>query len=355
MAGMTGNGKRSGARYGRPLALAVAGLGVAAAVLLSAVLSGQAAHSGRPVGGRAEAGSVKSAPAHGQAVRPAAPEREKCEDGRDPVAGLKPSGAAGEAVKRIQKAGRLVVGVDQSSYLWGFRDPATGDFAGFDIDLVEAIGKELLGPDPHITYKTVPTGERVEAIREGAVDMVVRTMTVNCDRIDEVAFSTAYFEAGQQLVVPKTEKGGTPEITGLDGSLRGRRLCVAESSTAQALMEREKYRALGARTFVVDNQLDCLVQMQLGRSDATLTDSALGAGHAAQDPSVELIGEPETTEPYGVAMNLEDEDLVRRVNKVLKDYRADGWRESYKEWLDGHIMGTEDGESPEPPKAVYRD
>lgn len=342
-------GKRSGARWGRPLSVALSGLGVAA------VLAGGATLSGEPAGSAVRAGNAQSAPAHGTALRPAAPEREKCADGRDPVAGLKPSGAAGPAVERIQRAGRLVVGVDQSSYLWGFRDPATGDFAGFDIDLVEAIGKDLLGPDPHITYKTVPTDERVEAIQDGAVDMVVRTMTVNCDRIDDVAFSTAYFEAGQQLVVPKS---GSPEITGLDSSLRGRRLCVAESSTAQALMEREKYRALGARTFVVDNQLDCLVQMQLGRSDATLTDSALGAGHAAQDPSVELIGEPETKEPYGVAMNLDDEDLVRRVNKVLKDYRDDGWRESYKEWLDGHIMGTEDGESPDPPnppKAVYRD
>ena len=45
--------------------------------------------------------------------------------------------------------------------------------------------------------------------------MVVRTMTINCDRIKQVAFSTAYFEAGQQLLVPK----GSP-ITGFDDSLQ---------------------------------------------------------------------------------------------------------------------------------------
>ena len=72
------------------------------------------------------------------------------------------------------------------------------------------------------------------------------------------------------------------------------------------------------------NQLDCLVRLQLGEADAMVTDNALAAGQAAQDPSVELMGEPFTDEPYGVAMNLEDEDLVRRVNKVLEDYREGG-------------------------------
>ena len=53
-----------------------------------------------------------------------------------------------------------------------------------------------------------------------------------------------------------------------------------------------------------------------------VTDNALAAGQAAQDPSVELVGEPFTHEPYGVAMNMDDTDLVRRVNKVLDDYRG---------------------------------
>lgn len=351
----------------RSAAVLACGLGVVAAVLVPTALQGQGpdAASYRPVNGtyadpshsggapRTEGRGSTHTGRHQPALRPAAgPEPEVCEDGEDPVESLKASKASGPAVERIKDEGQLVVGVDQSSYLWGFRDPATGDFAGFDIDLVKAIGKDLLGPDPRITFKTVPTNERVQAIQDGAVDMVVRTMSVNCDRIKKVAFSTAYFEAGQQLVVPKEKSG----VEGIDGSLRGKRLCVAESSTAESLMKRPDYKALGARIFTVDNQLDCLVQMQLGRTDATLTDNALGAGQAAQDPSVELVGEPETMEPYGVAMNLEDEDLVRRVNKVLEDYRDKGWPESYEKWFGGGIMGSEDdGKPPEPPEAEYRD
>uniref|UniRef100_UPI0015EEEEE6 glutamate ABC transporter substrate-binding protein n=1 Tax=Streptomyces albidus (ex Kaewkla and Franco 2022) TaxID=722709 RepID=UPI0015EEEEE6 len=298
-----------------------------------------------------------------------------CSDGENPARSLKPSSESGPAVDRIKDRGRLVVGVDQNSYLWGYRDPTTGKIDGFDIDLVRAIAKDLLGDDPEITYKTVPTDQRIPAIRNGDVDMVVRTMTVNCERIKEVAFSTAYFEAGQQLLVPKQKKDGKSDadgrngtdgkngagsgVTGFDESLRGKRLCFAEGSTAQTLMESGKYRDLGAEPVVVANQLDCLVRLQLGRADATLTDSALGAGQAAQDPSVELIGEPVTSEPYAVAMNLKDEDLVRRVNSVLDDYRKGGddsrWRTSYDKWLADDIMGTDEGKELAPPKPKYRD
>jgi len=342
-------------RHGKPLAVAASGLGAVVAVLVSTVLSGTGTDSATPPHGTGS-GAVSTAGQH-RAVAPAAdPEPESCEDGENPAQSLKPSSKSGPAVKRIKERDRLVVGVDQNSYLWGYRDPATGKIDGFDIDLVRAIAEDLLGDDPEITYKTIPTDERIPAIRNRDVDMVVRTMTVNCKRIKEVAFSTAYFEAGQQLLVPKDDDGG---VEGFDASMRGKRLCFARGSTAQTLMKSGEYRRLGAEPVEVASQLDCLVRLQLGRADAVLTDSALGAGQAAQDPSVELIGEPVTAEPYGVAMNLKDEDLVRRVNSVLDDYRDGGddspWRTSYDKWLADDIMGTEEGKEPSPPKPEYRD
>ena len=70
-----------------------------------------------------------------------------------------------------------------------------------------------------------------------------------------------------------------------------------------------------------------------------------------------LVGDLATTEPYGVAMNLEDEDLVRRVNKVLEDFRAGGrksaWRSSYESWL-REILLPPSLKGPDPPEPVYR-
>lgn len=96
----------------------------------------------------------------------------------------------------------------------------------------------------------------------------------------------------------------------------------------------------------VPNQLDCLVRLQLGEVDAVVTDNALAAGQAAQDPAVELKGdEPFTTEYYGVAAKLGADDLVARVNHVLDGYRRGGanspWMTSYRTWLAEGLPGIE--------------
>jgi polar amino acid transport system substrate-binding protein len=338
------------ARRGTPIAVAAGGLALAASVLVQTVLATglPPAPADPPAGTGRETAAGASAdrvPGAGRA-RPAA-ERERCADGSDPTGSLRPSAEAGPAVRRVREAGRLVVGVDQNSYLWGYRDPSSGRLTGFDIDLVRAVAEDLLGKDPEIVYKTVPTDQRIPAIERREVDMVVRTMSITCERLADVAFSTAYFEAGQQILAPRSSP-----VTGFDGSLSGRRLCTAAGSTAQTLLEKD---SRGARPVYVRHQLDCLVRLQLGEVDAVMTDSALAAGQAAQDPSVHLVGEPLTVEPYGVAMNLGDEDLVRRVNKVLDDYRRGGedspWMAAYNRWLADKMEIAE----PAPPDPVYRD
>ncbi|WP_432094384.1 glutamate ABC transporter substrate-binding protein [Streptomyces sp. bgisy100] len=284
------------------------------------------------------AGSVASADV------PAAP-KSVAGDCKNPEASLKPSGRSGPAVDRIKDRGYLIAGVDQNSFRWGYRNPATKDLEGFDIDLARAIAKDLLGPDGRVVFRAIPTDQRIPALEQRKVDVIVRTMTINCERIEQVAFSTAYFEAGQQVLVPK----GSP-VTAFNDTLRGRRVCTAAGSTGEAELRRTSH---GAKVTTVPSQLDCLVRLQLGRADAVITDNALAAGQAAQDPSVELVGEPFTREPYGVAMNLGDEDLVRRVNKVLEKYRKggddSGWMKAYKRWLEDDLDGI-DG----PPEPTYK-
>ncbi|MFE9681714.1 glutamate ABC transporter substrate-binding protein [Streptomyces sp. NPDC006285] len=260
----------------------------------------------------------------------------------------------GAAVRKIVERGSLIVGVDQNSYRWGYRDPNSAskkaDLEGFDIDLARAIAKDILGDEKKITFRAVPTIERVPAIQRGEVDMVVRTMSISCTRLDQVAFSSPYFKTGQQVLAPKGSA-----VTGYDGSLAKKRICAAKGSTALEALE--KGRADGTlaasadfEEHTVPNQLDCLVRLQLGEVDAVVTDGALAASQAAQDPTVQLKGEPFTEEYYGVAMKKTGaDDLIRRVNAILVDYRKDKWQASYGEWLRGTL-----GKSGGPPPVTYK-
>ncbi|MFF4096871.1 glutamate ABC transporter substrate-binding protein [Streptomyces sp. NPDC001834] len=281
------------------------------------------------------------------------------EDCADPEASLPPSGADGPSIARIKARGKLIAGVDQNSFRWGYRDPANRRLEGFDIDLVRAIAKNVLGDPEAVIFRAIPTNQRVAVLENDKVDVVVRTMTITCERARQVSFSTAYFQTGQQVLAPKNST-----ITGYDTSLSGKRVCTAEGSTAYDALKRRSFGALfedehdGAAAdedrLTVPNQLDCLVRLQLGEVDAVVTDNALAAGQAAQDPAVELKGDkPFTTEYYGVATKRGADDLVARVNQVLVGYRSGGanspWMLSYRKWLEAGLPGLT-----APPAPKYR-
>ncbi|WP_232838659.1 glutamate ABC transporter substrate-binding protein [Streptomyces geranii] len=271
-----------------------------------------------------------------------------------------PSGDDGKTIEAIKaRTGddrKLIVGVDQNSYRWGYRDPNGGrgaELEGFDIDLVHRIAKDILGDENAVQFKAIPTDQRIPAIKAGRVDMIVRTMTISCARLQDVAFSAPYFLTGQQVLAPRNSS-----IDGYDKTLSGKRICSARGSTALDKLEDDK--AAGRVPAVsadistrVPNQLDCLVRLQLGQVDAVVTDGALAASQAAQDPTVELKGKTFTKEYYGVAVKKGATDLAARVNRILEQYIADdSWQKSYDKWL-SPTLGR-DSQSADPPKPIYK-
>ncbi|MGP3970928.1 glutamate ABC transporter substrate-binding protein [Streptomyces sp. 6N223] len=351
-AAVAGPGGPARGRRGGAWALLVAagGLTLAGAMLVASLPSSGGDGRPGPAGGGLPHAERAANPGQEDPDVGGVAEPEVCPDGinedLNAATSYGPGFDGGDAVERIQDAGRLVVGVDQNSYRWGYREPSGTDVVGFDIDLVEAIAESLLGDNPTIIYKAIPTAERENAIRDGDVDMVVRTMSITCERWDKVAFSAAYFETGQQLLAPRDSR-----ITGVDESLSGHTVCSGEETTASDQLQARTQSIPDVELIHRGSHLDCLVAIQLGQADALMTDSALAAGHAAQDPTMHLVGEPVTVESYGVAMNLADVDLVRWVNGVLEDYTASGaWDAAYEEWLAEYM-----GEGVSPPEPLYRD
>ncbi|MET7454963.1 glutamate ABC transporter substrate-binding protein [Streptomyces sp. NPDC005574] len=327
----------------------VCALAVAFALLLPLTQSHGDGSTGTSGPGLARAGQARAGSACDDPEIEKAPEKQT----------LSPSGADGDTIAKIKarpgEKRKLVVGVDQNSYRWGYRNPnagTSGQLEGFDIDLVHRIAQDILGSPDDVQFKAIPTNQRIPALQNGSVDMVVRTMSISCDRLDDVAFSAPYFKTGQQVLAPKSSG-----ITGYDGSLAHKRICTAAGSIANSLLLADKGHRLVSSAVVVPpvpNQLDCLVRLQLGEVDAVVTDGALAASQAAQDPTVELKGGAFTDEYYGVAMNKDADDLVRRVNQILVDYRkdtTDGWQASYDRWLSATL--DKDSAKSEPPPPVY--
>jgi polar amino acid transport system substrate-binding protein len=267
----------------------------------------------------------------------------------DPRASYRPTGAApapgqmppGTTMARIKQAGRLVVGVDQNNFRFGYRDPKTGNLVGFEIDLARELARAIFGSPDKVLFRAITTADRVPAIEQGRVDMVIRSMTMNCDRWEQVNFSTEYFSAGQAIMVARDSP-----IQGIK-DLAGKKVCAATGSTS---IRNIAAKAPEAKPVSANDALDCLVLLQQLQVDAVSTDDAILAGFAEQDKGTKILPERFTEEPYGMAMKKESVDLVRFVNAVLDRIRADGtWTRLYDKWLSSL------GATPRPPAPRYRD
>lgn len=302
----------------------------AAAVALlaagSAVLAG-----GGPVGAAPTAAAGTTAGTAAQQGQQAQQDQADC----DVYKSVPPSTEDGPAVKAVKAKRSLVIGVDQNSYRWGARNPNTGQIEGFDIDLARAIGTAIMGDPDKVVLKPVATADRIDAIKKGRVDLIVRTMTINCKRMEDVAFSKPYFNISQRVLVPKASPAKN-----IDDAIDGRTVCAADGSTALNVVKDKK---TAGRIVTQENQLDCLVLMQLGKVDATMTDNGLAAGQAAQDQTVRIVDGEAQPEVIGVAMLKESPDLTARVNQVLADYYARGdWARSYEHWLKPYMLNEAD-------------
>lgn len=250
---------------------------------------------------------------------------------------------AGSTMAKIVERGKLVVGVDQNTLNMGFRDPFTGQIQGFDIDMARAVAQALFGDANAIQLRALTSDQRIPAVQRGDVDMVVRTMTITCDRRDQVAFSSVYYEAQQRILVKKNSGIGGPE------QLAGKRVCATKGSTSLAHVQELPAKPTAV---AVADWTDCLVMLQQGQVDAVSTDDVILAGMAAQDRYTEVVGASLAAEPYGIAVPKENVDLVRFVNGVLEQLRGSGsWAASYRQWLDALLPGP----APAPPAPRYQD
>jgi polar amino acid transport system substrate-binding protein len=247
--------------------------------------------------------------------------------------------ASGPTLDAIRSRRRLIVGVDQNTYLFGYRDPATGQIVGFDIDIVREIARALLGNPDAIQLTAITSAQRIPAVQSGRVDLVADTMTITCDRLQQVDFSSDYFDAGQRVLVSSDSKA-----TGI-GDLGGQKVCAAAGSTSIRNIAAAPSKPIAVS---VADWTDCMVLLQQGQISAISTDDTILLGMAAQDPNTKLVGDRFTDEPYGIAVKKGADDLLRFVNGVLERIRADGtWARNYAKWLPGAV--------PAPPPAGYRD
>jgi polar amino acid transport system substrate-binding protein len=266
---------------------------------------------------------------------------------------------AGSFMDTIYKRGRLIAGVDQTTLGFGYRDPATGDIQGFDVDLVKEVAKAIFGSADAIEFRAVTSEQRQPAVRSGAVDIVASLMSMTCDRWfgdQPVLFSSEYYAGAQNVLV----RSDSP-ITKVS-DLNGKKVCATRTSTS---LKQIKDFAPRAIKYSVETRPDCLVALQDGTVDAISTDDTIMWGFQFQDPNTRLLhlDRPDQlhAEPYAMAIAPGHPEFVRFVNAVLERVRTDGtWQRLYHDLVQRFSQRFDPPRvnippTATPPAAEYRD
>jgi polar amino acid transport system substrate-binding protein len=318
----------------------VAALGLVSALALSGCSAGSATVGVYPTATEVPAGQVITG-----TPSPAASGSTGC---NPEASSLAPTATDtnGPTLQTIRNRGKLIVGVAQDGYLTGFLDPSTHQEAGFDVDIAKQVAEAIFNVpasavDNYIDFVAVTNPERITDILNHKIDMTVDTMTITCARLQQVAFSSVYYEAQQRLLVLKSS--GITSIA----QLNGQKVCAADGSTSIATIQSSTYHPVA---YGVVDFSDCLVALQQNEISAVSTDDTILAGLAQQDPNLEVVGPSLESEPYGIAVYPTSTDLERFVNGVLATIEANGtWLSIYNEWL-GPYLGK-----PDLPPAQYAD
>ncbi|MQS36638.1 glutamate ABC transporter substrate-binding protein [Streptomyces katsurahamanus] len=223
--------------------------------------------------------------------------------------------------------GKITIGIKFDQPGVGLKTP-DGEYTGFDVDVATYIAKELGYDAKDIEWKQAPSAERENLIRNGDVEFVVASYTINDERKAKVDFAGPYFLAHQDLLVRTDET----KITKAE-DLNSKKLCSVTGSTSAQNVKKELAPDADLQEF--GGYSECLNGLQSGAVDALTTDDAILAGFAAQKEhqgKFKLTGLKLSDEPYGIGLKKGDKELQGKINKALEKMQKDGsWEKFVKD------------------------
>jgi glutamate transport system substrate-binding protein len=250
-----------------------------------------------------------------------------------------PSFDAGSTMERLNKAGKIKIGVKYDQPGIGNKNPSTGKPEGFDIEMGKIIAGQLGLSEDKIEWVETVSKNREPFIEGGTVDIVIASYSITDKRKEVISFAGPYYVTGQDLLVRKDDAA---TISGPE-SLAGKTVCSVTGSTPLAKLETE-YKQVKTQAYAT--YTECVDKLETKGVDAVSTDGAILLGYAANNPEqLQVVGKPFSTEKYGIGLKKDDTAFRGFLNTTLEKSFTDGaWKKAYDASL-----GKSGSAAPEPP------
>ncbi|MBO0362291.1 ABC transporter substrate-binding protein [Yersinia enterocolitica subsp. palearctica] len=227
------------------------------------------------------------------------------------------SGAAhADKLDDIKKEGVVRIAVFDSNPPFGYIDPHTKKLVGYDVDVANAIAKDL---GVKVELRATNPANRIPLLTSKKVDLIAANFTITDDRAKEVNFSLPYFATGQKFIAHKGVLK-TPEDI---GKLR----IGADKGTVQEITLRDRYPT--AKVISYDDTPVAFTALRNGNVQAITQDDAklvglLGNLPEAQKADFEISPFSITKEYQGIGIPKGEDRLTAEVNETLVKLEKDG-------------------------------
>ncbi|MFO1210784.1 MAG: amino acid ABC transporter substrate-binding protein [Amaricoccus sp.] len=248
--------------------------------------------------------------------------------------------AADGVLDRLKATGKINIGVRADAPPLSYTGE-DGKPAGYSILVCNAVAAALgkaVGHDPlEITYVTVGTDDRFDAVKDGKVDLLCGADTITLTRREEVDFSIPTFVDGAAVLI---RKGAAANLEALAGKKVGVRAGTTTEQVLHVLLDAKQVKA-DVVTF--DSHPDGIKALEDGKVDAYFGDQSILYSLLFKSDKANQLSISDNTltvETQGLALPRGDDDFRLAVDRAVSAlYRTGQMEAIFKQALPGAQPG----------------
>ncbi len=236
--------------------------------------------------------------------------------------------AAADLPPAIAKSGTMRVAIVPNYPPLDFKDPATGQLTGFDVELGEAIAKKL---GVKIAWQETSFDQMMPALSTGRVDAILSGMSDLPTRHEAASF-VDYIKSGPQFFVQKSREAEFKDMTALCGKNVGASRRTNFPKDIAAWSDANCPADKPVKFVGTEGSADARTQLKQGRIDAAVQGSETLPYIMAQEPnSYVALGSAIAVQYTAMALPVNETGLQQAVAGALDALIADG---TYRTLLD---------------------
>lgn len=227
---------------------------------------------------------------------------------------------AAESSTAESAGGKGVLKVGSDCTFAPFEYEQDGKYTGFDIELIQAMAKEMGYDDVEIVntdFKGLIPGLTAEKF-----DVIASAMYVTDERKESIDFSDTYFPGGLCIMV----QNDNTDITGPD-SLNGKTVAVQVGTKSVSYLE-ENYPDVNR--VEVEQNSEMFLQLETGKVDAVVTGRPAAMVYAKESGKVKVLDQGLTEELYAWGVRKGDTELLDSLNAALNVLKENGTYDKIK-------------------------